>query len=60
MKKSVLFLAGGWDGHQPHETAALFSALLAAHDCDCETALMLDVDNLTVTAAAVLAGSWLL
>ena len=23
MKKSVLFLAGGWDGHQPHETAAL-------------------------------------
>lgn len=43
MKKSALFLAGGWDGHQPHETAALFSALLAAQDFECETALTLDV-----------------
>ena len=43
MKKSALFLAGGWNGHQPHETAALFSALLAAQGFECETALTLDV-----------------
>ncbi|MDZ4769381.1 MAG: ThuA domain-containing protein [Chloroflexota bacterium] len=26
--KSALFVYGGWDGHQPHETAELFAGLL--------------------------------
>ncbi|MCM8758720.1 MAG: ThuA domain-containing protein [Candidatus Omnitrophica bacterium] len=31
MKKSVLFLCGGWKGHQPEECVALFSEIMKEH-----------------------------
>jgi type 1 glutamine amidotransferase len=43
MTKSALFIAGGWEGHQPQETAALFGGLLRDAGYAVEIADTLDV-----------------
>ncbi|MBN2306232.1 MAG: ThuA domain-containing protein [Anaerolineae bacterium] len=43
MSKSALFIAGGWDGHEPHQTAALFAGLLQDEGFTTEIADSLDV-----------------
>jgi type 1 glutamine amidotransferase len=43
MKRKILFLAGGWPGHEPQQTAALFAGVLAAEGYQTEIADTLDV-----------------
>jgi type 1 glutamine amidotransferase len=41
--KSVLFVWGGWDGHQPHETTDIFAAVLRGEGYHVEVSDTLDV-----------------
>lgn len=43
MPKRVLFLAGGWDGHQPQQVAAFVAGLLEQEGCQAIIADTLDV-----------------
>ena len=43
MPKKALFLAGGWDGHEPHLTAGLFAGLLQASGYDTHISDTLDI-----------------
>jgi type 1 glutamine amidotransferase len=43
MSKSALFFAGGWEGHEPQQTAAIFAAALQQHNFTIEIADTLDV-----------------
>ena len=43
MSKKALFLAGGWQGHEPQLTAALFAGILEAEGYQTEIADTLDV-----------------
>ncbi len=53
MTKSALFVAGGWDGHEPQKCAARFAQLLQAEDYQTEIseslAVFLDTDKLQQT-----------
>lgn len=42
MTKKALFLAGGWDGHEPFKTAGLFAELLQAEGYETEISDTLD------------------
>lgn len=50
MPKSALFVVGGWEGHEPQQTAELFAALLRKEDYEVEISdtldSLLDVDRL--------------
>ena len=41
--KKALFIAGGWDGHQPDKIVQLFSGDLRAADFECDIESSLDV-----------------
>ena len=41
--KSALFVRGGWDGHQPRETSAIFAAVLRGEGYHVEVSDTLDV-----------------
>lgn len=43
MRKRGLFIAGGWEGHTPFESAALFAGLLQAENFETEVSDSLDV-----------------
>jgi type 1 glutamine amidotransferase len=43
MSKQALFVAGGWEGHTPIESANLFAALLRAEGYETEISTSLDV-----------------
>ena len=40
--KKALFLAGGWDGHEPQQVSALFAGLLQQEGYETEISLTLD------------------
>jgi type 1 glutamine amidotransferase len=40
--KRVLFISGGWDGHQPHVFTALYAAKMEAHGFTCQFETDLD------------------
>lgn len=40
--KKALFLAGGWDGHEPHQVSALFAGLLQQEGYETEISTTLD------------------
>lgn len=42
MDKRALFVVGGWDGHEPHQSAAIFAELLRAEGYTVEIADTLD------------------
>lgn len=41
--KKALFIAGGWDGHEPQQVSALFASLLRQEGYDAEISQTLDV-----------------
>jgi len=43
MTKFILFIYGGWQGHEPQQTAALFGQLMREAGCEVELANTLDV-----------------
>lgn len=43
MGKRALFIAGGWDGHTPFESAGLLARLLEAENYESEVSESLDV-----------------
>lgn len=43
MSRSALFIAGGWDGHEPQQTAAIFASVLQQEGYHTEIADSLDV-----------------
>lgn len=42
MTKKALFVAGGWEGHEPKQTAAIFAELLKTEGYDVEVSYSLD------------------
>jgi uncharacterized protein len=58
VKKKALFFVGGWEGHEPFQTAAIFANLLQAADYEVEIADNLDVLLDKLQALSLIVPTW--